>query len=101
MQCELMERVLEILPEVENLISNERAQVQDGLAFVRSDATETSKAAATPHMETFSGSDLSALISIRYAHQSEEEANSVRIARARTGNSDHQTNESEPEQEGN
>ncbi len=85
-----------ILLEVENITSNERAQVQDGLAFVRSDAMEISKAA-----ETFSGSDLSTLISIHYAHQSEEEANSVRIAWAQTGNSDHQTNESEPEQEGN
>jgi len=54
---------------------------------------------AAPHTETFS--DISALVSIRYAHQSEEEANSVRIARARTENLGHQANESDPEQEGN
>jgi hypothetical protein len=36
------------------------------------------------------------LIGIRYAHQSEEEANSVRIARAQTGNLDSQGNEGDP-----
>jgi hypothetical protein len=79
-----MERVLEILLEVENLTVNERVQVEDGLAFIRSDKlTNTS-----PDSEVFS--DLSALISIRYRHQSEEEARAVRVARercpARAGN---------------
>ena len=36
-QRALMERVLEILLEVEKLTSNERTQVQHGLAFIRSD----------------------------------------------------------------
>ena len=40
------------------------------------------KATPYPSLETFSASDLSALISIRYVHQSEEEANSVCIAQA-------------------
>lgn len=54
-------------------------------------------------METFS--DLSSLISTCYAHQSEEEANSIRVPRARTGNSGNQHDEGDPlhdsEQEGN
>jgi len=41
------------------------------------------------------------LIRIRYAHQSEEEANSVHIARARTGSSHYQGNEGDSEQEEN
>ena len=42
-QRALMEQVMEILLEVENLTESERAQVQDGLACIRSDldATET------------------------------------------------------------
>lgn len=92
MQRALMERVLGILLEVENLTWNERNQVQDGLEFIRSDVTETSthKTSATPNPETFS--DLSTLISIRYAHQSEEEASSVRIARVQTESSDYHDN---------
>ena len=42
MQRALMERVLKILLEVENLTANERTHVQDGLASIRSDGTETS-----------------------------------------------------------
>jgi hypothetical protein len=41
-QRALMERVLEILLEVENLTSNERTWVQHGLTFIRSDVTPTS-----------------------------------------------------------
>ena len=41
MQRALMERVLEILLEVENLTLNERNQVQDGLTSIRSDVTGT------------------------------------------------------------
>jgi len=54
---------------------------------------------ATPNLEMFS--DLSTLISIRYAHQSEEEANSVRIVRARPGTEslDCQGNEDDSEQQ--
>jgi len=113
MQRTLMERVLEVLLEVENLTSNERTCVEDGLSSIRSDITETSmqlkqtryvgclfltaanltihstglmKATPYPSWETFS--DISMLISVRYAHQSDEEANSVRIARAWAGSSD-------------
>ena len=99
MQCALMERVLETLLEVENLTLNEKTWVQDGLAFIRSDVTESSSTSARltkviPYVEAFS--DLSTLISIRYAHQSEEEENSVRIARAWTGSSDRESNEGGP-----
>ena len=72
---------MEILLEVENLTVDERAQVQDGLTTIRSGVTEAS-ANNTPESEIFS--DLSALISVCYRHQSEEEANAVRIARAQT-----------------
>jgi len=125
MQRALMECVLEILLEVENLTSNERTRVQDSLSSIQSDITETSmqlkqmpvryvgclfltaanltihstrlmKATPYPSRETFS--DISTLISVRYAHQSDEEANSVRIARARAGSSDSQGSEGDPEQ---
>lgn len=96
MQRALMERVLETLLEVETLTRNERTRVQDGLAFIRSDVTETSTEMtnATPYLETFS--DLSALISVRYAHQSEEEAKSVRIMRAQTQGPNYHSNQSGP-----
>ena len=51
---------------------------------------------ATTNPGTAAFSDLSTLISIRYAHQSEEEANSVCIPRARTGSLDSQGNEGDP-----
>jgi hypothetical protein len=41
MQQALMAQVLEILLEVENLSTNERACVEDGLTFIRPDGTET------------------------------------------------------------
>ena len=41
------------------------------------------------------------MIKIRYAHQSEEEAKSVRISRAQSGSSDYQSIEGDPEQEEN
>jgi hypothetical protein len=41
MQQALMAQVLEILLEVENLSTNERSRVEDGLAFIRSDGTGT------------------------------------------------------------
>lgn len=100
MQRALMERVLKIVLEVENLTVNERAHVQDGLAFIRLDATETSLVS-----EIYS--DLSGLINIRYGHQSEEEASAVRVARARSGsqhdkggNSSSNLSQSDLEQEG-
>lgn len=77
-----MEQVLKVLLEVENLTVDERTQVQDGLAFIRSDAEETSTRMSSD-LETFS--DLSALVGIRYRHQSEEEASAVRVARVQTG----------------
>ena len=82
-----MERVLEILLEVENLTVDERAQVQDGLTTIRSDVKEA-LANNSPNSEIFS--DLSALISIRYRHQSEEEASAVRIARVQTATATYQ-----------
>ena len=82
MQRALMERVLNILLEVEKLTEDERAQVQDGLACIRPDVTEISLNSA-PESETFS--NLAALINVRYRHQSEEEASAVRVARAQTG----------------
>ena len=100
MQRALMERVLKIVLEVENLTVNQRAHVQDGLAFIRLDATETS-----PVSELYS--DLSGLINIRYGHQSEEEASAVRVARAHSGsqqdnggNSSSNSSQSDLEQEG-
>jgi hypothetical protein len=42
MQRELMERVIQILLEVETLTPNQKAQVQDGLASIRSDAIDIS-----------------------------------------------------------
>jgi len=42
MQHALMEHVLEVLLEVENLTSNERTCVEDGLSSIWSDITETS-----------------------------------------------------------
>jgi hypothetical protein len=75
MQRALMERVLNILLEVEKLTADERAQVKDGLTFIRPDSA--------PDLETFS--NLAALINVRYMHQSEEEASAVRVARAQTG----------------
>ena len=77
-----MEDVLKILLEVENLTADQRAHVQDGLTFIRSDATETSR---KDDIDSEPFSDLSALINVRYRHQSEEEASSVRVARAQTG----------------
>jgi hypothetical protein len=77
-----MEDVLKILLEVENLTADQRAQVQDGLTSIQSDVTETPP---NDDLDSETLSDLSALISIRYRHQSEEEASAVRIARARTG----------------
>jgi hypothetical protein len=98
-QRALMERVLEILLEVENLTANQRAHVQDGLVSIRSDATGTSTNTltnATADSETLS--DLSALISIRYRHQSEEEASAVHIARAHSGNHPANEGNNDPEQ---
>lgn len=103
MQRALMGRVLEILLEVENLTSTERTHVKEGLAFIQSGVTETStrltRTTPSPNLEALS--DLPSLISIRYAHQSEEEANSVRTARTRVGVSVHQGNEGDPETEEN
>ena len=82
MQRALMERVLSIVLKVEKLSADERAQVQDGLAFIRPNVTEISPNSA-PESEMFS--NLTALINVRYRHQSEEEASAVRIARAQTG----------------
>lgn len=98
MQRALMERVWEILLEVENLTSSERARVQGGLTFIRSDVTEmsTQSKAARPNLETLS--DLSSLISIRYAHQSDEEAKSVRVAWARNEGDPHHDLEQEGSQ---
>ena len=95
MQRALMERVLNILLEVEKLSEDERAQVQDGLTFIRPDVTETSPNSA-PESETFS--NLAALINVRYRHQSEEEARAVRVARVQTGPQGKADNQS-PEQE--
>lgn len=109
-QQALMERVLEILLAVENLTDNERARVQDGLTFIRSDITRMSPqdrrtryaslsiqgwrhtltisrlpGVMNPPLDLESLSDVSTLIDIRYNHQSEEEAKSVRVAWAHTG----------------
>lgn len=82
MQRALMEDVLKILLEVENLTADQRAQVQDGLTSIQSDVTETPQ---NDDLDSETLSDLSALISIRYRHQSEEEASAVRVSRAQTG----------------
>jgi hypothetical protein len=102
MQRALMERVLKIVLEVENLTVNERAHVQDGLAFIRLDAT---LAGTSPVSEMYS--DISGLINIRYGHQSEEEASAVRVARAHSGsqqdkggNSSSNSSQSDLEHEG-
>jgi hypothetical protein len=105
MQRALMEHVLEVLLEVEALTSSERTWVQDGLALIQSDVTEMSTRLTKlePYLETFT--DLSSLISVRYAHQSKEEVNSVCIAWAWAWSLGHQGNEDNPhhnsEQEGN
>jgi hypothetical protein len=75
-----MERVWEILLEVENLSTDERARVQDGLATIRSDTKGSSANADADSAEVFS--DLAVLIDIRHKHQCEEEAKAVRVARA-------------------
>jgi hypothetical protein len=69
-----MERVLEILLQVENLTVDEKAQVQNGLSSIRSDINGT-PSNINADSEIFS--DLSVLINIRYGHQSEEEARAV------------------------
>jgi hypothetical protein len=75
-----MERVLEIVLEVENLTADERSQVQGGLTSIQLDVTETSQNTNPEEAIT----DLSGLINIRYRHQSEEEARAVHVARAQT-----------------
>ena len=42
MQHALMEHILKILLEVENLTANKRTHVQNGLASIQSDGTESS-----------------------------------------------------------
>jgi hypothetical protein len=92
-----MEHVLEILLQVENLTANERAKVQNGLTFIQSDIPGTTTSTTTD-LETLS--DLSGLISIRYKHQSEEEASAVRVARAHTVLSQPIAGNSPPSQSG-
>jgi hypothetical protein len=77
-----MEHILNILLEVEKLTEDERAQIQDGLAFIQPDVTEISPNSA-PESETFS--NLPTLINVHYRHQSEKEASAVRVAWAWTG----------------
>jgi len=96
MQRTLMERVLEILLEVENLTSSERAHVQGGLTFIRSDVTEMLTQSKAARLETLS--DLSSLIGIHYAHQSDEEAKSVCITWARNEGDPHHDSEQEGSQ---
>lgn len=105
-QAVLLQRVLEILIEVENLTPAEKTLVQNNLtsitigSFVGTESGQpwyafTSQAdssnadnaisALDPTPESESFSELSTLVRLRFKHQSEEEASSVRVAR--TGDS--------------
>ncbi|KAI9434879.1 hypothetical protein H4582DRAFT_2130928 [Lactarius indigo] len=87
MQAELMQRVLEILMEVENLTPAEHTLVQDNLTNIGSHSIGSSTGISgqpstlDPTMESESFSELSTLVHMRFKHQSEEEASSVRVAR--------------------
>ena len=48
MQCELMERVLQTLLEVEKLSPKQKAQVQDGLVSIRSGVTDSTSMRPEP-----------------------------------------------------
>ncbi|KAH9015478.1 hypothetical protein EDB84DRAFT_1679909 [Lactarius hengduanensis] len=92
MQAALMQRVLEIVMEVENLTATEKALVQDNLTSITPGPfTQSSQpsAALDPSLDSETFSELSTLIRVRFRHQSEEEASSVRIARA--GNTQRKT----------
>ncbi|KAH8977094.1 hypothetical protein EDB92DRAFT_2002633 [Lactarius akahatsu] len=86
-QAVLMQRVLEILMEVEHLTPTEQVLVQDNLTNIGShnmgSSTGISGQLSTldPTLESESFSELSTLVHIRFKHQSEEEACSVRVAR--------------------
>ncbi|KAH9018585.1 hypothetical protein EDB85DRAFT_2154357 [Lactarius pseudohatsudake] len=78
----LMQRVLEILMEVENLTLTEQVSVQDNLMNIGLHTTGISGQPSTldSTLESESFSELSTLVCMRFKHQSEEEASSVHVA---------------------
>ncbi|KAI9443778.1 hypothetical protein H4582DRAFT_2053569 [Lactarius indigo] len=84
-KLKLMQRVLEILMEVENLTPAEHTLVQDNLTNIGSHSIGSSTGISgqpstlDPTMESESFSELSTLVHMRFKHQSEEEASSSKL----------------------